>query len=754
MLEKLTDNEQRDKTEKAHAKRLLDRIKYFDKELSKRAKQWDKAIKYIDGNPHDDGKGGLVRTNVVATKLDSVQTNIYAKSPEIAVLVDENIDAEQYPVLKPFAKTMEIVLNEYFVKGANLKQQGKKAVKLSQAATVAWAKVMYQSDIRTDGFIKNRINDTQDNIERIKRLLLETKEQGEDTQEHEARLFELNQHVLAMQQELEVTLATGLVVDIIHPKDIIILDSSFKEIQDYAQAGAIAHRVKITAGKFKDKYKKEPPEGTKYYSAHEEKQEQDADGDDRLVCLYEVWSLDELSVYTLIEGYCGYIEAPQQPENLGKQWYPFFPLQLRQVAEVKYPLSHAELLMELGDEYNKKRTGAAEHKDKNRPVRLLNKASGITDEELGKINGRKASDEFIGLSADPTIPLQNQIGHLPEIPYNPEMYSTSEVLFDIEMISGAQDAASGAIRVAKTATEAEIASAGQQGRVAEMVDIIEDWFSAMSEYAAQLLLQNVSAEEIQRKFGVKAVWPQLDSKQELFDMVDITIRAGSTARPNKMREREQWIQLLPNIEKAATGYAEAKQSGNKELENVITFLLEETFKRFDEKISVKEILGIEEDEEQQQPEIPQEVIEQVNVMQAENQELKSIAEQAQQQIAELTQQLQEMSANQEIKSREIDLKHRELNIKETDINAKGMESQANVAEKQVSIDAMSALMEQSAQVAQTVVELAQVVANKTEEPTKRKIAKAVRQPDGSILLESIETSEIEMPQVEVDNGAN
>lgn len=743
MLEKLKDNEQRDKTEKAHAKRLLERIKYFDKELSKRAKEWDKAIKYIDGKPHDDGQGGLVRTNVVATKLDSVQTNIYAKSPEMSVTVDESIDVETYPALKPFAKTMEIVLNEYFVKGANLKQQGKKAVKLSQAATVAWAKVMWQSDIRTDGFVKNRINDTQDNIERIKRLLLETKEQGEDTQEHEARLFELNQHVQAMQSELEVTLATGLVVDIINPKDIIVLDSSFKEIQDYAQASAIAHRVKITAGKFKDKYKKEPPEGTKYYNAHEQSEKEEADGDDRLVCLYEIWSLDEMSVYTLIEGYQGYIEAPQQPANLGKQWYPFFPLQLRQVAEVKYPLSHAELLIELGDEYNKKRTNAAEHKEKNRAVRLFNKASGVSDEEIKAINNRKSTDEMIGVSADPTIALQNQIGHLPEIPYNPEMYSTAEVMFDIEMISGAQDAASGAIRVAKTATEAEIASAGQQGRVAEMVDIIEDWFSAMAEYSAQLLLQNVPAEEIQRKFGAKSVWPQLE-KQELFDMVNIGIRAGSTAKPNKMREREQWIQLMPNIEKAVTGYAEAKQSGNKEMENVISFLLEETFKRFDEKISIKEILGIEEEsEEQQATEIPQEVMQQVQVMQAENEELKSIAEQAKAQIEQLTQQLKDATNSNAIKDREIELKHRELDVKENDVNAKGMESQANVAEKQASIDTMSALLEQSAQVAQTVVELAQVVSQKTTDAPKRKKAIATRQPDGSILMESIEITEVE-----------
>ena len=383
MLDKLTDGEQRDKAEKAHAARLLKRIKFFDEELTKRAKSWDKVTEHINGNPNSDDKGGLVRTNVMAVKLDSVQTNIYAKSPEIAVLIDEHIDSAEYPTIKPFAKTLEIALNELFVKEASLKRIGKMAVKLSQSSTVAWFKVMYQKDIRTDGFIQNRLNDTQDNIERINRLIAETKDNGGNTNDYDANIFQLKQTAQSLQSQIEVAISEGLVVDLVNPKDIILLDSGLKEVSDYAQCSCIVHRVKLSVGKFKDKYKKEPPEGTKYFNAFESKVDK-SDGDDRLVCIYEAWSLDELSVYTLLEGYEGYVEAPAQPKNLGQQWYPFFPLQLRQVSGIKYPLSTAELLIELGDEYNMKRTADANHKFKNRAVRLLNTASGISDAEIGR----------------------------------------------------------------------------------------------------------------------------------------------------------------------------------------------------------------------------------------------------------------------------------------------------------------------------------------------------------------------------------
>lgn len=757
MLEKLSDGEKKSQDEKAHAARLLKRIKHFDTELNKRSKGWEKALKHVDGNPND-GDGILVRTNVIATKLDSVQTNIYAKSPDIAVFIDENIDTAEYPIIKPFAQTLEIALNELFVKKANLKRIGKMAVKTSQVSSVAWMKVMYQKDIRTDAIIQNRINDTQDNIERITRLMQETKENGGDINENEANVFELKQTMAALQKKVEVTISTGLVVDLINPKDLIILDSSLKDLGDYGQSSCIVHRVKIPVSKFKDKYKKDPPSGCKYYSSVENKPDGEGDGDDRLVCMFEAWSLDEMTVYTLIEGYEGYVQEPMQPEMQGELWYPFFPLQLRQLAGIKYPLSTAELLIELGDEYNHKRTSDSVHKEKNRAVRLLNKSTNITDAEIKAINQRSGSDEFIGISADPTVPLSNQIGSLPEIPYNPAMYDTSQVLFDIEMISGAQDAASGAIRVAKTATEAEIASAGQQGRIAEMIDIIEDCLSAMSNYAAQLLLQNVSAQEIQAQFGEKSVWPQLD-KDKLFKMVNITIRAGSTAKPNKSRERDQWVQLMPNIKEAISAYAEAKQTGNKELENVMVFLLEETFKRFDEKIDVKSMLGMaddgEEDPEQaQQQQLmqqAQEMQQQLTVAQAENEQLKQIAQQAQAKIAEQDSEIQDLSnktsnlsAANDVKHREIDVKNREIDLKEKDLEAKAQLNENDTIEKQVNIDAISQLVQQTAQITQTVSTLVDAVKQKPKkEGAKKKTARAVEMPDGSWVMESIEE---EVPQ--------
>ncbi len=588
--------------EKAHAKRLLKRIESFDKKLKERAKSWDKARQYADGidEDKDDGESGLVRVNLIGSVVDTLLPAIYAKAPEIAVTMDDRISSDEYQLYTKFTQTLQDALNTYLVKDAKLKTRGKSAVRTALVATTGWTKIVFQKDVREDPLIKNRINDTQDNIERIKTLIAETSSENGECAEHEAKLFEMNQQVESLSAQIEVVVSEGLVVDTVSAEDVIVLDSSCRDVDDFEQAAAIAHRIRMTTEAFKSQFKMEPPAGAKKYSSavgDSETTVSEIDEDDKLVVVYEVWSHKDLTVYTLIEGCHQYIREPYQPKSLGARWFPFFPLQLRRVAGVKYPRSLVEQLIELQDEYNTRRTNAAEHRKKNIPVRLLNKASGITDEEVSNIANRSITTDVIGVTMDRAEPLQNQLGSLPEIPYNQQMYDTSDIMRDIEMVGNTQDAARGAINKAKTATEAEIMSMGMQSRTSESIDVVEDWLTEQATYSAQLLLQNITPEQIKERFGAEAVWPTL-TKRQMFAMVNISIRAGSTARPNKMRERDQWIQIMPIIQQALEKIVMFKQQGMLEMVETTVALLDETLKRFDERLDAKALLGIKDEQEE------------------------------------------------------------------------------------------------------------------------------------------------------------
>lgn len=583
--------------EKELAKRFKKRLKFFSEQMKRdHVPRWKKNREYVDGTEGDDGERGLVRVNLTASVVNTIQPNIYAKAPEASVQPQEQLTPTDYEGLKRFSRTLELALNRYAVRDSFLKARGKEAVRSSLTCTTGWLKVIYQRDVREDPLVRNRINDAQDNIQRIERLAQETQDEAQCA-DYEAKLAELRNMVQGLQSQLEVVQSDGIVIDNVLPEHIVILDNSVRTIDEYAQAGAIAHGVFMTVGAYKAQFRdaQPPKDATRFGQDGASEDEQHAgrkvniDPDDELVLVWEIWSKDDLTVYTLCDGADEFCRAPYQPQTLGRQWYPLFPLQLWRVTGKLYPRSLVDNLRELVDEYNTRRTNAAEHRRKNIPVRLINKSSGIGDDEIARINGRGIDTDIIGVSADPNSPLQNQLGHLPEIPYNPAMYDTSDILRDIEMVSGAQDASRGGVNQAKTATEAEIMAMGMQSRTADQLDAIEDWLTNILEYAAQLLLLNKSEVDIKRAFGPEAVWPQLQRK-DVFEMVTVTIRAGSTAKPNKMRERDQWLQFLPQLQQAISMIGELRTAGNDELADGMVKMVDETLRRFDERMSVNEFL--------------------------------------------------------------------------------------------------------------------------------------------------------------------
>lgn len=723
-----TENEST-REERAHCARLHKRIKSFDKPLKSRAKGWRTARKYANGSPDDSDENGVVRVNMIGSKLASMQPSVYAKAPEIAVSVDDRIDTSQYPAYKKLAETLEIALNTFLVKEANLKARGKSAVRSSLVSTVGYVKIIYQIDMDSDPLIENRINDIQDNIKSIEVLKKETNYENGQCADYDAKIFELQHQIEGLKSKIEVVKSEGLVIDNIDPENLIVMDSSYRKIDSLHNAACITHKIKIPVSEYKITFGKAPPSGYKKYSSDDMESEMDyeesseIDEDDRIVCVYEVWNLADTTVYTLCDGSNTYIRPPYHPEKLGANWYPFFGLQLRRVDGCKYPLSNVELMIELQDELNTKLTNAKQHREKNIPVRVFNKSSNITNTEIDAINRRTISTNIVGVTGPVGSALQDSFASLPEIPYNPQMYDTTETLRYMEMVAAVQDAAQGSINVAKTATEAEILSSGMQSRSSEAIDTVEDWLTDIANYAAQLLMQNVSVQTIKERFGEESVWPELD-KESLFKMINISIRAGSTSKPNKIKEREQWIQLMPIIQTSIEKISAFKQQNQPDLVESTIRLMEETLRRFDENIDAKTLLGIDEDsEEGQEAKAPP------------NQpppELLANIEQMKSELQRLTAENDELKAGHDVKMGEIDLKRRELELKNFDVKSQESAVIGAIQESQANMQAMENMLSQNQAIAGSIA----VLAGDVPPPPKR--ARFTKLPDGSWFGESIE----------------
>lgn len=577
-----TNNTGIDNNQKALLGRLQSRIEQTLNDYKNLRKRWKTARKYVNADVGGDGEKGLVRVNIIKSRLDIIQPSIYAKNPEISVIPDEHLSKDNYELVSGFAKTLEILINRFLVKDAKLKKKGKTSVRASLTTTVGWVKLIWQEDYSEDPLIMSRIQDTQDNIARINSLISSV-ESGENN--HEAELAELQQQMRALEEKAEVVKAFGFAIDNVLAEDILILDDSINNIDDYTNASAIAHRIYFTKDRFNTVFGKDAPANAKKYFAKSDDEKEKAGNEKNCIyAVWEVWDRDSQTVYTITEGASEWVRGPYTPEYVGEQFYPFFPLQFERVDGELHPKSLVDGMIELQDEYNSSHTQFAEHRKESLPVRAYNKAAGITDAEIKQVANRKAND-IIGLSGDPTQPISNQITSLQDPAINPAVYSTEHIMRGFELVSGAQDAAAGSVSQAKTATEAELLNQGSSTRRAESLDVVDDWLTEISNYAAEILLQALTIQQVQEVVGDSAVWPQM-TKEQIFKMVNISVRAGSTAKPNKLRERDQWAQFAPQITQGIIQIAQFRQQGMNDVAEALRKVLDESLNRFDERLTI------------------------------------------------------------------------------------------------------------------------------------------------------------------------
>jgi len=618
--------------DKALAKRWGKRLESALKEQSKEKteERYKKLRKYVRGDVGGDDAPGLVRTNIIHSNFAAILPQVYAKNPEIAVTPSEAA-GDTTPWVPGFCKTLQCVLNRKFIKDAKLKPRAKAAIRAAMTVAIGWAKVSWQEDIQKDPLIETRLADSQDNLQRIRHLISEIEEDDDSRCELEAKQAELEQQIAAITEQAEVKVISGLAIDRVLTEDMFILDDTLYDFDGYVQAGAIAHRVWMTTEEYEQTFGKEPPKtANKYGSDKKERSTASEENTVELVAVFEVWDRISNRVYTLCSGADEWARDPYTPEVLGKRFYPFFALAFNPVDGSIKPLSDTELLIELQDEYNTTRTNFAEHRKENLPVRVYRKGGDLTDGDVKALTNRK-SNQWVGIEGNPDTPVEKDIAILQNPPVDPANYDVQPILRDAEMVLGAGDAAKGSINKAKTATEAEIMAQGLQSRVAERADVVEDWISEMAQFAAELCLQKMTPAEVQRIAGADAVWPQL-SKEAVFDLVQIEIRAGSTGRPNKAKEREQWGQMLPQIQKAVEQIMQLRAAGQNDMAETVMKLLEETLRRFDERIDIESFLPARKEGEQP-AQIPPEMQQQMQQ-----------AQQSMQQLQEQNAQLQEAAS--------------------------------------------------------------------------------------------------------------
>lgn len=656
-----------------------ERIKLALDPHKKRIAEFEKNRKYARGEMHDDGKGGLVRTNLIYTNQATIVPHVYAKNPEIAVSPSKAIGPNNYAMARKFAQTMDAVLHRMFVMDTQLKKRVRGSLYSVMNTGEGWLKMIYQRDHASDPVIKNRIHDAQDNLARLERLIRETEDEDKSHDVKRQR-DEIMIMLDALQQQVEVAVAEGLVIDRILTDDILILDKTLVDFDMYSQADAIDHLIWMVKDEYCERFGDWPKEGapTVYHerSLKDAHQHTDEKGKKtELVCVHELWHLRSNTVLTFADGAKYWAREPYSPTKQAERWYPFYRLGWNHLDGCHEALPDTSLQRELQDEYNASRTQWAAAREESMPVRVVRGSGALTQDDIDNIKNRK-SRQIIVVDGKPGEPLNNDLGQIEGIPLNPAVYDTTPIRGDMEMVSGRGDASTGGIVEAKTATEAEIMQSGLASRSDYRRDVVEDAIEEMAIAAAQMLLQELTVPQVQYLAGSDAVWPMM-AKPEVFQLINIEIRAGTTSKPNQQREREQWAELLPLMQETIGRIFELQKAGELQMANVLRALLKETLRRYDERLDLEELIGPEDETGQAQAQ-------QMAVLHQQVQELQQALMQAQEQLAatdEAKMQTEQRAAEQ--RAHEMSLKERELEERRLERQAAKEEAERKAMETEL-----------------------------------------------------------------------
>lgn len=600
------------------------RLESAQKRTEKIFKQFEKNRRLLAGKDGDSEETKKMRCNLHYGNMASMLPQVYAKDPEFSVSPTAGVGKDQMQAVRVFAQTAEKVISKCLVKDAKLKKQAKKLLRSAFATSIGWWKLSWQEDRRKDPLIINQIKDTQDNINRLEMLRTQLDDPSAGT-DHDLQLAQLKQTLAGLETQQEITLARGLALDFVMSEDIIIIDQSIRCVTDYLRSAAMAHRVWMTSDQYETRFQQKPGSKTKTYRELNG-EFKSGDGEEGcLYCVFEIWSQDDNRIYYWCDGEEGFCEEPKSPDWTGKQWFPFFGGAFNEIDGAYYPLSDVELAEALVREYNDTREDFVRDRKDSLPVNIVRKGGSLTPDDIKNIKNRQGNDIILveGVGGQP-ITNDVFVGQLSNLKM--ENYDTNPSRQDMEMVLGGGDASRGSVLKAKTATEAEILSQGLRGRSAERQDVMEDVLNDLGCYALEILLRKMTEAEVKMIAGQDAVWPSM-SIDEIFGLVSIEVRGGSTGKPDRLQEQDRWIKLMPVIEKAVTQVAELRAKGQEQLAHAVIELTKETLRRFDERIDIEQFLP-----PPAEPGDPQALMQQVSTLKQQLEMAMTAAKEAKEQV--------------------------------------------------------------------------------------------------------------------------
>lgn len=264
-----------------------------------------------------------------------------------------------------------------------------------------------------------------------------------------------------------------------------------------------------------------------------------------LVCVWKHYDKPSGLVYYVADGYKGWLREPAPPDVFVEKFWPVFALTFNAVEseDALFPPSDVYLLADQQNELNRARQGMREHREAARP-RWGSRKGLLDDDDKTALKNAKAFD-VVEINLDVQVPIEQALESLPVPGVDPNLYETGQFFSDVQIVGGAQESTYGGLAKA-TATESAIAANSTAASDGSSTDDLDSFLTMIARASSQILLREMSAEQVMKIAGPGASWPEMtlaDIASELF----LEVEAGSSGRPNQAVEIDNFTKMAPHL---------------------------------------------------------------------------------------------------------------------------------------------------------------------------------------------------------------
>jgi hypothetical protein len=506
----------------------------------------------------------------------------------IQLIQDYQSGQEHRKMLDKVSKTLEALFDYYMSEQQpSFKSQMKALVRRVITTGVGYVKVGFQREMERSPDVAAKIADIQAQVDHIRRLAEEVTE-GEINRD-DAEMEELMLSLKSLMDQPMVTIREGLVFDFPEANSIIV-DPMCRQLRGFVGASWIAHEMFLTPEEVKEIYDVDLKDKFRQYDVkgrlmgidepgHHRSSYDDLDSEaskEGLVLIWEYYDRKSGVQYCIADGHDDFLREPMAPDVKVETFWPIFALVFNEVEHKDhlYAPSDISLLLPMQHEYNRARQGLREHRRANRP-KYAAPAGVLEDQDKEKLATHPANAiiELQALAAGQTV--GDVIQPVKQIGIDPNLYEVKTIFDDIQLVVGAQEAQFGGLSKA-TATETSIAESARMSSMGANVDELDSFMSEIARAAGQVLLLELSVEEVRKIVGPGAVWPEL-TRESVMEEIFLEIEAGSTGKPNRAAE-------LANIERIMPFLLQIPGINP-------VWLAKELLKRLDDKLEISEAIA-------------------------------------------------------------------------------------------------------------------------------------------------------------------